>query len=387
MRWVALTLATGLLAAGCGSQASDISPQGGEVDTPAETAVLTLTPEDAATGVIPADPVTVVAEGGTLTDVSLVGTHGSVVDGEMNDEGTAWSSAEPLGFDRTYVLEASGVGEDGETVTETAEFTTVLPAQRADAYPNVIDGATVGVGMPVSFEFDTPITDREAVEDAIEITSEPEMEGAFRWFNDSWLVWRPREHWEPGTEVEVDARLYGRDFGDGVFGAKDRSASMTIGEEVIARADGATHEMEVTIGGEHARTLPVSLGKPDTPTPNGVYTVMSEHYDYTMDSSTFGVPSDAPEGYEITVSHAVRMSHSGIFYHSAPWSVGDQGNRNVSNGCINLSTEDADWMMNISKPGDLIEVVNAGDQELAASDGWSVWQMSWEEWTSDGEGA
>lgn len=359
---------------------------GGEADV-AEPLSLAMTPQDEADGVVPADPVTVEAANGTLTEVSLVGTHGSDVEGSLDDDATSWSSEEPLGYGRTYILEATGTGEDGEAVSESAEFTTVTPDQQASVRMNTPDGGTVGVGMPISFEFDTAIIDKEAVEDAIEISSEPETEGSFYWYNDAWLMWRPKDYWEPGTEISVDAEIYGKDLGDGIYGAQDRSATMTIGEEVIARADGQSHEMRVQVNGEHQRTMPISLGEPETPTPNGIYTVMSEHYDYTMDSSTFGVPADAPDGYEITVSHATRMSHSGIFYHSAPWSVGDQGHRHVSNGCINMSTADADWMMNNSRPGDLIEVVNAGDQELAATDGWSVWQMSWEEWKSGGEHA
>ncbi|MBA0125096.1 L,D-transpeptidase [Haloechinothrix sp. YIM 98757] len=391
--WGALLITTALLVAGCGGASDDAQdedpaePAGTKDAEVAESLSLTFTPEDEATGVVPAEPMTVEAEHGSLTEVSLVGTHGSVVDGAMNDDETAWTTAEPLGFGKTYVFEVSGVGADGETVEETSRFTTATPQRRASVRMNVPDGATVGVGMPISFQFDTAITDREAVEDAISITSTPETDGAFRWFNDSWVVWRPEDYWEPGTKVDVDAEIYGKDLGGGVFGSRDRSASMTIGDKVIARVDGSSHEMTVSVDGDTTRTIPVSLGKPSSPTPNGIYTVMSEHYDYTMDSSTYGVPSDAPDGYEITVSHATRMSYSGIFYHAAPWSVGDQGNRNVSHGCINMSTRNAEWMMNSSKPGDLIEVVNAGDSELEPTDGWSVWQMSWEEWTSGDQGA
>ena len=41
---------------------------------------------------------------------------------------------------------------------------------------------------------------------------------------------------------------------------------------------------------------------------------------------------------------AVRIYNSGNFVHSAPWSVGDQGKRNVSHGCINLSPENGQWV-------------------------------------------
>ena len=44
-----------------------------------------------------------------------------------------------------------------------------------------------------------------------------------------------------------------------------------------------------------------------------------------MDSSTYGVPSNSPNGYRTEVDWATQMSHSGIYVHSAPWSVGSQG--------------------------------------------------------------
>src|SRR5699024_5164874 len=105
--------------------------------------------------------------------------------------------------------------------------------------------------------------------------------------------------------------------------------------------------------------------------------------DYVMDSSTFGVPSDSPQGYKITVDYATRLSWSGIFFHSAPWSVAAQGVRNVSHGCINMTTPAARWLMNQTKPGDLFKVVNSGGPALQPTDGWSVWQMSWDEWKSE----
>jgi hypothetical protein len=79
------------------------------------------------------------------------------------------------------------------------------------------------------------------------------------------------------------------------------------------------------------------------------------------------------------------MSNSGIFYHSAPWSVGSQGKRNVSHGCINLSTENAKWLMDTSKKGDLVTVANSGGPALESTDGWSDWQMSWDEWKTGGD--
>jgi lipoprotein-anchoring transpeptidase ErfK/SrfK len=37
-----------------------------------------------------------------------------------------------------------------------------------------------------------------------------------------------------------------------------------------------------------------------------------------MDSSTYGVPSNAPNGYRTEVDWATQMSYSGIYVHGAP---------------------------------------------------------------------
>ena len=62
----------------------------------------------------------------------------------------------------------------------------------------------------------------------------------------------------------------------------------------------------VHIDGKAVKNLPQAMGKPGHNTPEGTYTVMSEHTNYTMDSSTYGVPVDAAEGYRTTVEIAVR---------------------------------------------------------------------------------
>ena len=63
---------------------------------------------------------------------------------------------------------------------------------------------------------------------------------------------------------------------------------------------------------------------------------------------------------------------------AAPWSVAQQGNTNVSHGCINMSTERAAWFFNFSQPGDVVEIRNssAGDLRSDIYD----WVIPWEEW-------
>lgn len=71
-----------------------------------------------------------------------------------------------------------------------------------------------------------------------------------------------------------------------------------------------------------------------------------------FDSRTIGIPLDDPEGYYLTGEFAERLTSGGVFVHSAPWSVGQQGNSNVSHGCINLAPADAEWYYDNVSVGD-----------------------------------
>jgi lipoprotein-anchoring transpeptidase ErfK/SrfK len=50
------------------------------------------------------------------------------------------------------------------------------------------------------------------------------------------------------------------------------------------------------------------------------------------------------------------VTWGGVYVHSAPWSVGSQGNANVSHGCINLSPDNAEWYFNTVRVGDPVIV-------------------------------
>lgn len=102
------------------------------------------------------------------------------------------------------------------------------------------------------------------------------------------------------------------------------------------------------------------MGRPEYPTPVGIYSVMAKERDITMDSSSVGIPVDAPDGYLQDVEYAVRFTGRGLFVHSAPWSVNQMGYENVSHGCIGLSTEDAEWYFNTVNVGDPIIVRENG---------------------------
>ncbi|OFJ54167.1 L,D-transpeptidase [Mycolicibacterium grossiae] len=227
---------------------------------------------------------------------------------------------------------------------------------------NPTNGSMVGVAKPIYINFARPIADRALAEQAVHITSNPPVPGRFYWTSDTQLRWRPQDFWPANTVVNIDAG-----------GTK---SSFRTGDYLVATVDDATHQMEVRRNGVLEKTFPVSMGKPDGKheTKNGTYYVLEKFADIVMDSSTYGVPVDSAEGYKLKVQDAVRIDNSGIFVHSAPWSVGDQGKRNVSHGCINLSAANAQWFYDNFGSGDPVVVKNSKGL-YNQPDGASDWQM------------
>lgn len=203
------------------------------------------------------------------------------------------------------------------------------------------------------------IADRAAAERAIDIVTTPNVAGSFYWINNSQVRWKPHEFWPAHTQVNVRAG--------------DAYSSFGIGDAVVAVADDATKQITVTVNGVVVKTMPTSFGKPGHDTPNGTYIVGEQRRDMYMDSSTYGVPVDAPEGYRTYVEYVTRISYSGIFVHAAPWSLADQGHRNVSHGCLNVSTEDGRWFYENVGRGDAVIVKNTAGGVLSGADGLGDW--------------
>ncbi|HEY6422537.1 MAG TPA: Ig-like domain-containing protein [Pseudonocardiaceae bacterium] len=383
---LATLLIVGALLAGCNSGATSASKAAARETTtpppPPPVASIATDPPDQATGVSPVSSITVTVAKGKLGQVSLTSPQGAPVPGQLEPDGTAWKTSEPLGYGKTYTINANAVGDDDRPVTRTSTFSTVAP--RTLTYPSMapLDGQTVGIGQPVAVYFDEPIANREAAENAITVTTSPHVEGAFYWFSSKEVHWRPQRFWEPGTKVTVEFHDYGKDFGNGVFGQEDRTSHFTVGDAFIARADGAAHQMTIEINGRTVRTMPISMGKPNTPSARGVHVVTERDATKVMDSTTFGLAADAPGGYIAKVQWATRISNSGEFVHAAPWSVAQQGNTNVSHGCINVSPADAKWFFDNVKRGDIVITSNTGGPDLKSWDGFGDWQISWGQWIS-----
>ncbi|MFF5990945.1 L,D-transpeptidase [Prauserella flavalba] len=379
---LALVLAFLLALTACsGEGGGGESPQqqGEPGDQSAPAAKVVAQPADGAQGVAPRDAVKVSVTDGTIETVALKNPEGKEVAGELAADKRSWSVTEPLGYDKTYTWSGTAVNSEGEPTPIAGSFTTVSPSATMGGRLNVGDGKTYGVAMPITLTFDSPVTDKAAVERALSVETTPKTEGSWAWLEgDTSVHWRPKEYWQPGTQVAVKALIYGVPMGDGAYGEADLTSNFTIGRSQVVKANTQTHRMRVYRDGQLVADYPASFGLDSDPgrvTRSGTHVVMSKHSTYFMNNPGYGY-----EDFE--VSWAVRISNNGEFTHAAPWSVGDQGSNNVSHGCINLSDANAKEYFDSALIGDPVEI-EGSTQQLGPKDGdYHDWTYSWEEWTS-----
>jgi lipoprotein-anchoring transpeptidase ErfK/SrfK len=255
-----------------------------------------------------------------------------------------------IGIAATVVTEPADVSLTAASQPYGAVIASVLPTR----------GEVVGVAHPVVVTFTAPVANRHLAERDIEVKSAPAMTGEFEWLDNDVVQWVPDRFWPAHSTVALSV--------GGV------STNFQTGPAVVGVASISDHTFTVSIDGVEAGppsalpaphhrphwgdagVFPASMGRPEYPTPVGTYTVLTKDRDVTMDSSTVGIPVDAPDGYLLTVDYAVRISGRGLFVHSAPWAVNSLGYENVSHGCISLSPEDAEWYYDTVNVGDPVIV-------------------------------
>src|SRR3954470_14423284 len=321
---------------------------------------------------------------GPLSTVSVTSTDGNPVAGVLSTAATQWSSTSRLIPKTRYIAQvAVREGGDGGDV-RTLRFRTTDSHKHLTALLSPGDDDTVGVGSPVIVSFSRPVPDgkRALVEKRLAVSTTPDVVGAWHWLNSQQLHWRPPTYWKPGTHVTVSADLDKLYFGGGVWGSGAHQTSFNIGRSHISRVDVARHEMYVYDNGHLVKTFPISAGRTQYPTKNGVHITFEKSQVVTMDSATVGIPRNSPDGYYEKVYWDVRISYGGAFVHAAPWSVASQGLVNVSHGCVNISTANATWFYNFSQRGDIVDVYNSGAAPDTTDPGMADWNMSWKQWVA-----
>ena len=351
---------------GAGSKASP-----GATKAAAGGAALSITPASGSTNVNPSQGITVRAAQGRLSHVTVT-TAGGPVSGTLNAAGTVWHSSWALDVSQSYTVTARGAGSSGQPVTRTSTFRTLTPSQTFTT--QIIEGAgqSYGVGMPIILYFSQHITNRAAVERALQVQTSRPVVGAWYWDDNCGMAptcayFRPQSYWPANTQVSFTGHLNGVEGAPGVYGHHTLTQSFTIGDSLIVVASTSSHHMDLYRNGRLFARWPISTGRPGDNTPNGTYLTIEK-----------GNPVDMKgPGYNIQVPWSVRFTWSGDYLHDAYWSTGQQGFTNVSHGCVNMPPADAQTYYNMEVPGDPVTIT--GSPRAGTFDnGWTMWFLPWD---------
>jgi len=363
------------------SSSSSAAPSTTKVLPPVAT--VTGTPAFGATDLSPVEPLSFKVDQGTIDDVTFTNPEGKVVLGTISDDKTTWTVGEVLGFGKTYTLAGTATGTDGKQVPIAGTYSTVSSDTETRNTVNPADGAVVGVAAPISVSFGAEPEDRALIEKNVTITTVPEVEGAWAWVKHDdgrWAMdYRTKDYWPAGTQVHVDAKLYGLKLNDTSYGASDLTSDFTIGRNQVVYADVNSHDLVVKQDGNTVASYPASFGRggdngdPELVTRSGIHVVTDKAPEYLMNNPRYGYTNSLQRW-------TVRISNNGEFIHANPDSADAQGNSNVTHGCVNLSLTDAEAYYNSAMWGDPVEVYGT-NVNLSSMDGdIYIWGMSWDDW-------
>jgi lipoprotein-anchoring transpeptidase ErfK/SrfK len=337
---------------------------------------------NASSPINPTLPISVTVAKGSLRTVEVLDSKtGKPLPGTLAQGGTSWQSTGQLTYGDTYKVSASAMGTDNKVVQQTGSVSTIKPAQQA--YPSFIPApsqSNVGVGQPLVVKFNHPVKDKAAAERALQVTSSPQQQGSWYWISPSEAHYRPENYWQANSTITLNAKLFGVDLGSGTYGQTDRSETIHIHDSWVAKADGKSETMQIFQNGNLVNTMPISLGSPGHPSHTGPHVISDKQPSIVMDSCSYGVCQGQPGYYKEKVDLDERISNDGEFVHSAPWSVGQQGDTNVSHGCVNLSPSNAQWFFNHFGVGDVVEISNSGGPALPVYDTYGDWEVPWAQW-------
>ncbi|MBB2914277.1 lipoprotein-anchoring transpeptidase ErfK/SrfK [Streptosporangium becharense] len=354
------------------------SPAGSEATTSGAptAAAIKISPAEGSTTVRPDKKVVVTATGGALEEV-VVKSGDHVLEGDFDAERTRWTSSVPMMPASAYTVAARAV--DGTTAE--ASFSTLKPKRElevADVTP-AVKGEKIGVGAPIIVTFNQQITNKAAVEKSLQVKSDKPHQGAWRWVNDTTVIYRTAKFWQPHQKVVFTARLKGVQGGKDMYGVKDITKVLRIGAAQISTVDTRKHKMIVKRDGKVVQTMLISAGNASTreyTTTSGIHLAMGKANPERMISP--GRKKGDPGYYDLMINHAVRFSNSGEYVHALN-NVWAQGRQNVSHGCINARPDQAKWFYEQVQRGDVIKITGT-DRKIEWNNGWSYWELSFSQW-------
>jgi lipoprotein-anchoring transpeptidase ErfK/SrfK len=341
-----------------------------------------IIPAAAAKQVNPATPASVKVGNGRIESVTLTSTAGESIPGTFAADGSSWSATAPLKFNTEYSYTYVVTDGAGRESTATQAFNTVSSTHEADAAIYPLDGMKVGVGQPLQVVFSEPVVNRAAVEKAIKITSSAGQVGAFHWFSDTMVRYRPEGFWAANSTVTMDMQLFGVDLGKGQIANFNKKANIRIGDKKVAIADATAHTFTLSVNDQVVKTLPVSMGDKRFPSARGYAVLMEKNrYDHFRAASIGLKPGDPAYYGEVDVEYSIRLTLSGAYFHQALESAYPYiGNTNVSHGCIGFAPDGAAWVFDNMTTGDVVQIINTEGDYAALDDGYGDWNIPWAEY-------
>ncbi|WP_345628486.1 L,D-transpeptidase [Rugosimonospora acidiphila] len=359
----------------------------GANDPSAGTGSTITAPADKATNVPASTEISFAAHGATLTKVVLTDAEdGQTVDGVMRAGGSSWVPEQALRYDTKFTVALTSTEADGTSHTHSSTFTTMSPPDDTVHLESQMgDGQQYGVGAPIVLNFSKPIPakQRAAVQRRLFVQTTPAQQGSWNWFSSTEVHYRPKDYWQPGTKISLRALFGGLPLGNGLYGDEDITVDASIvPHDLRISIDDKTKRLTVTQDGQVVKTMPVSMGKTETPSSSGQMVVMTRNAKELFDSTNDGIGPGQPGYYREVIDDALRLTWGGQYIHSAPWSVSQQGVDDISHGCTNLNPEDAQWLFDRVHVGDPVTVQNTG-APLNWGDGWTDWNRPWSEYVKD----
>jgi lipoprotein-anchoring transpeptidase ErfK/SrfK len=278
-----------------------------------------------------------------------------------------------VGLSGGSAVAATGTGAGAQAAGPAMLLNSITPAS----------GATVGVAMPISVVFTDPVAPsaRAAIERHMKVTTSVPVTGAWHWFSDTRVDWRPKGFWPAGTKVTLDAELTGVGDGHGRHGVHPYRRTFTIGADFETTISVPGHTMKVTHNGSVVRTMPIDAGSPTYPSWDGTMAVIEKQRWVRMTSCSVHITCNkhSPNYYDIVLPWDVRITWSGTFLH---YSSGDPqpGHSYGSHGCVHLSYANARWFYHLSKQGDPVTITGSPRGKAAGDNGYAGYDLSWREW-------
>ncbi|MFJ3822628.1 L,D-transpeptidase [Streptomyces nodosus] len=354
-------------------------------------AQIKITPTDGSDNASINNAAKVTVAKGTLTQVAMTTSSGTAVEGQISADKKSWAPSGQLERATTYKVAVTAEDSAGRDAHENASFTTVAPDHSFIGNFTPDNGATVGVGMPVSINFDKAISNKAAVQKGITVSSSSGQEVVGHWFGANRLDFRPEKYWQGGSTVTLKLDLDGVEGAQGVYGVQQKTVTFKIGRNQVSYVDAKTKQMKITQDGTVVKTIPISAGAPDNTTYEGQMVISEKFTQTRMNGATVGFTDDDGKGeYDIKdVPHAMRLTRSGTFIHGNYWgSPSVFGSVNTSHGCVGLQDKKGAndpntpgaWFYDHTLIGDVVVVSNTGDKTVAPDNGLNGWNMDWAQW-------